>query len=123
MRGFNAVILAGNVTSTIEVTKPKDTTITQFTLAVNERRGEQDYANFFVCVAFGKLAEICASFLSTGKPVLVDGKLRQDRWEDQQSGKPRHRTKIICDNVIFLPSGSSDRQQKKREVEDAPSDF
>lgn len=102
----NHVLLAGHLTRDPELKYSQNNLpVVNFTLAVNEsvKRGEgyQDEVSFIGVVAFGSAGEACAKFLAKGSHCLVEGKLRQDRWEDK-SGKQQSKTKIIAEKVHFL---------------------
>lgn len=108
---FNRVILMGNLTRDPEVRYlPSNMAVVDIGLAVNERyqdkqSGEwQERANFFDCTAFGKSAESIGRFFSKGRPILIEGKLRLDQWEDKQSGQKRSKVKIIIDQWNFCDS-------------------
>lgn len=108
---FNRVILMGNLTRDPEVRYlPSNMAVVDLGLAVNERfqdkqSGEwQERANFFDCTAFGKSAESIGRFFSKGRPILIEGKLRLDQWEDKQSGQKRSKVKIIIDQWNFCDS-------------------
>lgn len=106
---FNQVVLVGNLTRDPEVKYTQGgSCICSFGLAVNERekKGEEwvDRPSFFDVTVFGKTAEAAAKALAKGKSVLVAGRLRQDRWED--NGQKRQAVKVIADTVKFLsPKG------------------
>lgn len=109
MATFNRVIVVGNLTRDPEYKIINNATgagCTTFGIAVNEKikKGDvwEDYANFFDVTVFGKTATACADHLSKGKPVLVEGRLRQRRWE--KDGAKRSAVEIIADNVQFLGS-------------------
>lgn len=107
MPNFNQVVLVGNLTKDVEVKfSPGGTAVGSFGLAVNERvkdgEGWRDYANFFDVTAFGKTAEACAEHLAKGRPVLVSGRLRHERWS--KDGQNHQRVKILADRVQFLGS-------------------
>jgi single-strand DNA-binding protein len=104
---FNRVILAGNLVRDPEIRYlPSGTSVTSFGIAVNERikKGDvwEEQASFFDVTVFGKMGENCAEYLSKGRPVLVEGKLRQRRWE--QEGVKKSKIEVIADNVQFLGS-------------------
>lgn len=105
---FNRVILAGNLVRDPEIRYlPSGTSVTSFGIAVNERikKGDvwEEQASFFDVTVFGKTGENCAEYLSKGRPVLVEGKLRQRRWE--QDGMKKSKIEVIADNVQFLGAG------------------
>jgi len=106
----NKVLLMGNLTRDIEMRQfPSGGSIGKFTIAVNERykdRNEQwqERANFIDCEAFGRKAEVMAQYLSKGRPVFIEGKLRLDKWEDKQSGENRSKLKVVVDDFQFVDS-------------------
>jgi len=80
--------------------------VTSFGIAVNSRYKQnnelKEDVSFFDIVVFGKLGENCAEYLSKGRPVLVEGRLRQRRWESE--GAKRSKIEVVADGVQFLGS-------------------
>jgi len=104
---FNRVILAGNLVRDPEIRYlPSGLSVTSFGIAVNSRYKQnnelKEDVSFFDIVVFGKLGENCAEYLSKGRPVLVEGRLRQRRWESE--GTKRSKIEVIADGVQFLGS-------------------
>jgi single-strand DNA-binding protein len=54
---------------------------------------------------WGKQAEQCREYLSKGRQVYVEGRLKTDKWQDKQSGQDRYKVKVVADTVRFLGSG------------------
>ena len=115
MVSFNRVIVAGNLTRDPETRFiPSGTAVTEFAIAVNNRykskvsNEQKEEVYFFDVVVFGKMGENCAEYLSKGRPVLVEGRLRQRRWE--QDGVKRSKIEILADNVQFLGSGRGSQE-------------
>lgn len=110
-KGFNKVILMGNLTRDPEVRSlPSGQSVTSFALAVNRtwrgQDGEQHEAVSFIdCVAWGKPGEIIAQYLKRGNPLLVSGRLDQRSWEDKESGQKRSRVEVIVEDFNFVGSG------------------
>ena len=107
MASYNRVIIVGNLTRDVELRYiPSGTAVTDITLAVNERikRNDQwvEEANFFDVTMWGRTAEVAAEYLSKGSNVLVEGRLRQEKWE--QDGQKRSKLKVICDKMQRLGS-------------------
>ena len=108
---FNKVILLGNLTRDIELRHtPSNTAVANFGMAVNERFKDRDgawqeRANFVDCEAWGRTAEVMSQYLSKGRPVFIEGKLRLDQWQDQQ-GQNRSKLKVVVDNFQFVDSRS-----------------
>jgi single-strand DNA-binding protein len=55
---------------------------------------------------WGKQAEQCGEYLSKGRQVYVEGRLKTDKWQDKQSGQDRYKVKVVAENVRFLSSGA-----------------
>jgi single-strand DNA-binding protein len=109
MASFNRVVLVGNLTRDVELRHtPNNTAVTDIAIAVNERikRNEQwvDEAHFFDITLWGRLAEIAAEYLSKGSSVLVEGRLKLDRWE--QDGQKRSKIKIVGEKMQMLGGGN-----------------
>ncbi len=109
MIGLNDVKLMGNLTKDPEVRFLPNTeppmAVGSFSIAVNRKyksNGEmKEEVSFFDVEAFGKTGENCGEFLLKGSPVLVDGRLKQDRWQDD-NGNNRYKVKVIAEMVYFL---------------------
>lgn len=107
-RSINQVILMGRLTRDPEQrTTTTGKTIANFSIAV-DRGGQDDTADFFNVTAWEKLAELVIQYLSKGRRVLVQGRLRQDTWEDKETGKKQSRIEVVATDVTFLDGPSSD---------------
>ena len=109
MASYNRVVLVGNLTRDVELRyTPSNTAVTDIGLAVNERvkRNEQwvEEAHFFDITLWGRMAEIAAEYLSKGSSVLIEGRLRLDRWE--QDGQKRSKIKIVGEKMQMLGGNS-----------------
>ena len=105
MASYNRVVLVGNLTRDVELRyTPSGTAVTDIGLAVNERikRNEQwvDEAHFFDVTLWGRTAEVAGEYLSKGSSVLIEGRLKQDRWE--QDGQKRTKVKIVGEKMQML---------------------
>ena len=108
-RSINQFILLGRLTRDPEQrTTPSGRTVVSFSIAV-DRAGQDDQADFFDITAWEKLGELVMQYLSKGRRVLVQGRLRQDSWDDKETGKRRSRIEVTATDVTFLdaPSGDS----------------
>ena len=109
MASYNKVLLMGNLTRDPQQSSmPSGTTVCEFSLAVNRRwRGQDGQSHedvsFFDCQAYGRTGETISKYLVKGKPIFVEGQLRQSRWEDQ-SGQKRSKIRVIVDNFQFIDS-------------------
>ena len=112
MANFNKVILAGNLTRDPELRyTPKGTAIARLGLAINRKwkseTGEMKEEVTFVDVdAFGKTAETIAQYLKKGRPILMEGRLRYETWEDKQTNQKKSKLGIVLENFQFIDSGA-----------------
>lgn len=112
MASFNKVILIGNLTRDPELRyTPKGTAIARLALAVNRNwrtdSGETREEVTFVDIdAFGKQAEIIGEYLRKGSPVMVEGRLRLDSWDDRTTGQKRSKMLVVLEAFQFLDSRS-----------------
>ncbi len=135
MANFNKVFLMGNLTRDPELRyTPTGTAVAGFGLAVNRRwksqGGEDREETVFVDVnAFGRQAEVISEYLSKGRPIFVEGRLRLEQWEDRSSGQKRSKLTVTLENFQFLGSppqgaqkGAGRPQQAKAPDEKPPVD-
>lgn len=110
--GFNKVILLGNLTRDPEVRTAGAGQVCAFGLAMNrvfrDARGESREETCFVDVeAWGRTGEIVAQYCRKGSPLLVEGRLRYDQWDDRETGKKRSRLTVTAETVQLI-GGSRD---------------
>lgn len=109
-RSINQVILLGRLTRDPDQrTTPSGRTVVSFGIAV-DRAGQDDQADFFDVTAWEKLGELVMQYLSKGRRVLVQGRLRQDSWDDKETGKRRSRIEVTATDVTFLDGPSTTNQ-------------
>ena len=112
MPNYNKVILMGNLTRDPEVRYTSSgTAIAKLGLAVNRyyrnQEGQQQEETTFVDVdAFGKQAETIGQYLKKGRPIMVEGRLKLDQWDDKQTGQKRSKLGVTLENFQFLDSRS-----------------
>ncbi len=109
MANYNKVVLVGNLTRDpqYKVLPSSQTPVADFGLAVNHKyttkSGEtRDEVLFIDCTAFGKQADTINKWCRKGKPLLVEGRLRLETWEDKQGGGKRSKHSVIIENFQFL---------------------
>ncbi|MBI1189133.1 MAG: single-stranded DNA-binding protein [Tepidisphaera sp.] len=109
MATFNKVTLLGNITRDIElksiaggqsVAKIGLALNRSFTTSSGEKRDEVTYVD---CEAWGKQAEVMAKYLAKGRPVLIEGRLKLDSWEDKE-GKKQSKLKVVVEEFVFVDS-------------------
>ncbi len=111
MKGFNKVVLMGNLTRDPETrTTPSGQSVTQFSLAVNRTwrsadGQQQEAVSYIDCVAWGKPGEIIAQYMSKGRALLVSGRLDQRSWEDKETGGKRSKVEVVVEDFNFVDGG------------------
>ncbi|MFZ1302068.1 MAG: single-stranded DNA-binding protein [Candidatus Microsaccharimonas sp.] len=107
-KSINQVILMGRLTRDPEQrTTTSGKTIASFGIAV-DRGGQEDAADFFNVTAWEKLGELVIQYLGKGRRVLVQGRLRQDSWDDKETGKKQSRIEVVATDVTFLDGPNGD---------------
>ena len=110
MASFNKVILVGNLTRDPELRyTPKGTAIAKIGVAVNRvwttETGEKMEEVTFVDVdVFGRTAENVGQYMRKGRPILIEGRLRLDQWDDKQTGQKKSKLGVVAETVQFLGS-------------------
>ena len=110
MADLNKVLLIWRITTDLEIKKMGDsgTSVVNFTLATNRSYKNKAWekveeAEFHRCVAFGPLADIMGQYLSKGRKVYVEWRLRTRQWEDS-TGNKRYTTEIVVTDLNFCDS-------------------
>jgi single-strand DNA-binding protein len=104
---FNKITLVGNLGRDPELRyTPQGTPVCSFTLATNERRkdraGEnQDVTTWFRVTLWGRQAETASQYLSKGRPVYIEGRLRVEEWTDKD-GKQRYTLEVHATDMQFI---------------------
>jgi len=100
----------GNLTRDPEVRYTSSgTAIAKLGMAVNRywknQDGQQQEETTFVDVdAFGRQAETIGQYLKKGRPIMVEGRLKLDQWDDKQTGQKRSKLGVVLENFQFLDS-------------------
>jgi len=114
MASFNKVILAGNLTRDPELRyTPKGSAVTNFSLAVNrtwktESGESKEEVSFIEVEAWGRQGEVIAQYMRKGRPLLVEGRLKQDSWEDKDTHKKQSKLKVVLEGFSFIDSKGPD---------------
>jgi single-strand DNA-binding protein len=112
---FNKVILVGNLGRDPELRyTPQGTPVCSFSMATNERRkdktGEmQDQTTWFRVTLWGRQAETASQYLTKGKPVYIEGRLRVEEWTDRD-GKPRHTLEVNATDMQFIGGARGEQE-------------
>lgn len=99
---INRAILIGNLVRDVDLRySQKGTAVANFTLAVNDGYGENKTVDFISVTAWGKTAENVANYCSKGSRVAVDGRIKQQNYEDK-NGNRREKVYINAQQIMFL---------------------
>jgi single-strand DNA-binding protein len=110
MASFNKVILAGNLTRDPELRyTPKGTAVAQITLAISrtwksESGESKEEVSFVDIEIWGRQAEVIAQYMRKGRPLLVEGRLKQDKWEDKTTHQKQSKLKVVLESFSFIDS-------------------
>lgn len=111
MGSYNKVLLMGNLTRDVELRHTNNSqAVANIGLAVNRRyrtaQGEdREEVTFVDCEAWGGTAEVMAKYLSKGKPVFVEGRLKLDQWQDKEGNK-QSKLRVVIESFQFVDSRS-----------------
>ena len=111
---FNKVVLVGNLTRTPELRHiPSGLAVTDISLAVNDRRKSAtgdwiEEVSFVDITLWGRWAEIVCQYTTKGSSLFVEGRLKQERWEESD-GQKRSKIKVIGERTILMggPGGGN----------------
>lgn len=115
MASFNKVILLGNLTRDPEVRyTPKGSAVCDIGIAVNrvyttDNNEKREETTFVDVTLWGRTAEIAGEYLKKGRPVMIEGRLQLDTWDDKQSGQKRSKLKVVGETLQLIgsrPGGS-----------------
>lgn len=114
MASFNKVILVGNLTRDPQVRyTPGGTAVAEIGLAVNRSwfdknsNSRKEETTFVDVTLWGRTAEVASEYLTKGRPVLIEGRLQLDQWDDKESGQRRSKLKVVGENMTMLGSNNS----------------
>ena len=107
MASYNRVILAGNLTRDPQLSyTPSNTPVCEFGMASNRRWRDRDGNQkedvcYVSLTAYGRQAETINQYMTKGRPLLVEGRLRFRQWTDKE-GQNRSRLDVVVENFQFL---------------------
>jgi single-strand DNA-binding protein len=131
MPSYNKAAIIGHLCRDVELKHLQSgTAVAEVTVAVNDKRkganGETiEEVSFIDCTLWGRTAEIADQYTHKGSAVLIEGRLKQDKWEDKETGAKRSKLRIVAERLVLLGSKDDGHspQQEHREPEhrDPPS--
>lgn len=114
---LNKVFIIGNLTRDVNLrTTPSGQSVADFGVAtnriwVNANGQKQQETEFHNVVVWGKMAELCSQYLSKGRLVFIEGRIRTRSWQDSNNQK-RIKTEIIAENIQFGPRFANQTELK-----------
>lgn len=123
---FNKVILVGNLGRDPELRyTPQGTPVCSFSMATNERRkdktGEmQDNTTWFRVTLWGRQAETASQYLTKGRPVYIEGRLRVEEWTDRD-GKARYTLEVHGTDMQFIGGRTDEAAMAKSAAASEPA--
>ena len=112
---MNKVVLIGNLTRDPELNYAAGTgtAVTRFTLAV-KRPFKKDETDFINCIAFGKIGETIAQYLTKGRQLAVAGNIRTGSY-DAKDGTKRYTTDVVIETFNFIGNNGQANTEPKEE--------
>lgn len=111
MNGFSQVVLLGNLTRDFERRQVGEYSVAESALAINEKRGDRESVAFVDVEIWGKGGEIASTYARKGSPLLVEGRLKYDSWNDKTTGQKRTSFSVVVDNFRFV-GGKPDESKR-----------
>jgi single-strand DNA-binding protein len=106
---YNKITLIGNLTKDPEIRYAQSgAAVTSFRVASTTKYSEREETLFIDAVAFGKLGENVSQYMSKGRRVLVEGRLSENKWQDNE-GNQRSKMRIIAYTVVFLSNSKKEQ--------------
>jgi single-strand DNA-binding protein len=126
---MNKVFIVGNLTRDVELRMtPSGIPVATVGVATNriwiDKSGtKQKETEFHNVVLWGKQAELAKQYLTKGRLVIIEGRLRTRSWDDKKTGEKRFRTEIIAERIQYGPKGQSTASKElKPEISQEPED-
>jgi single-strand DNA-binding protein len=123
---INRVVLSGRLTRDPDRRYASDgTTVTSFTLAFHRRFRSREgvwseHTGFVTVMSYQRLAEVCAQYLRTGSPVLVEGRLQMREWKTAR-GEGRQALELRAESVHFLEKAPAAGQEPEPVAPEDPT--
>jgi len=132
MPSYSKVVIVGHLCRDVELKYTRTSTaVAEVSVAVNEKRKDAsgnviEEVSFIDCTLWGRTAEVAHQYTHKGAAVLIEGRLKQDKWDDRETGAKRSKLKVIAERLVMLGSkgdGQSPQSQQSHTQEsyDEPS--
>lgn len=108
---INRVIVAGHLCADPDVRATQSgLSVASLRLAINEKVRDRERTIFIDVTAWDKTADFCRNYLSKGRNILVEGRLRMDQWQDRETGSNRTKIGITAERIYFADSRPQSQQ-------------
>jgi len=115
MASYNKIIIIGNLVRDPELKVTQNgTQVCQITVASTHKYKEQEETCFIDAACFGTTAEVVSKYFSKGKPILIEGRLKLDKWQDRETGQNRSKHSIFIEKFEFIGSKQDNEQQNNQ---------
>ena len=120
---MNRIIIMGRLTADPDIRIGNGVEVARFTLAVDRRykREGQPSADFFRCVAFGKLSNTINQYVFKGSKIAIQGEMQQNDWTDKE-GKKHYDWQVIVAEMDFCESKSAAASRTAPEADPVADD-
>ena len=126
MSSFNKVILIGNLTRDPQIKYTTGgTAIAELGMAIGRKwfdkttNQQKEETTFVDVTLFGKQAEVAGQYLAKGRPVMIEGRLQLDSWEDRETGHKRSKLRVVGENLVLMGGKREDAPPEERQSEHA----
>jgi single-strand DNA-binding protein len=128
MASFNKVILIGNLTRDPQIKHTTGgTAVAELGMAVSRRWFDKtanqmkEETTFVDVTLFGKTAEVAGEYLAKGRPVMIEGRLQLDSWEDRETGHKRSKLRVVGENLVLMGGKRDEGPGEERQVAQPPA--
>jgi single-strand DNA-binding protein len=109
----NRVILGGRLVRDPNIKyTPSATAMVSNSIAVNTKRKGEDDVSFIDVTFWRQTAELVAKNFRKGQPILIEGRLTQERWTGKD-GQNRSKVSVTAEKICFLPKEEAQPQQQQ----------
>ena len=117
---LNHSIIAGNLTRDPETKYlANDKVVCKFSLANSHKfkvgDEQREKVIFLECQAWGRTADVIGKYATKGKPIIVEGRLEMEQWEDKETGAKRSKITLNVERFHFVPDGKRGEASKPAE--------
>jgi single-strand DNA-binding protein len=128
MASFNKVILIGNLTRDPQIKYTTGgTAVAELGMAIGRKwfdkttNQQKEETTFVDVTLFGKQAEVAGQYLAKGRPVMIEGRLQLDSWEDRETGHKRSKLRVVGENLVLMGGKRDDAPGEERQSVQPPS--